>query len=140
MTIFGDGLQTRAFSYIDDVAPAIARAPITSGCYQEVFNIGADRPYSVLELAKEIASAFGVPASIVHLEARNEVVDAYASHEKARNMFDLPAPVALRLGIERMARWVRTRGVATPVEFGDIEVSIGIPNSWLPKPNREVLK
>ena len=44
MTIFGDGQHTRAFSYIDDVAPIIARAPLVEGAYGEVFNIGADQP------------------------------------------------------------------------------------------------
>src|SRR6185312_564529 len=44
MTIFGDGKQTRAFSYIDDVAPVIARAPLVEEAYNEAFNIGADQP------------------------------------------------------------------------------------------------
>ena len=40
MTIFGDGTQTRAFSYIADVAPVIARAPDVPAAYNEVFNVG----------------------------------------------------------------------------------------------------
>jgi UDP-glucose 4-epimerase len=48
MFIFGDGRQTRAFTHIDDVAPYIARAVKTNGAENEIFNIGADTPYSVL--------------------------------------------------------------------------------------------
>jgi UDP-glucose 4-epimerase len=55
MTIFGGGLQTRAFSHVDDVAPVIARAPLVKEAYQNTFNVGADRHYSVLELAHEVA-------------------------------------------------------------------------------------
>jgi len=58
MPVFGDGLQTRAFSHISDVAPIIARSPLVPGASNEVFNIGADHPYTILELAGEIASRF----------------------------------------------------------------------------------
>merc|ERR1719446_732206 len=47
MTIFGDGSQVRAFSYIDDVAPVISRGPLVPAARNEVFNIGADTPYTV---------------------------------------------------------------------------------------------
>jgi UDP-glucose 4-epimerase len=133
MTIFGDGLQTRAFSHVDDVAPVIARAPLVPAARQQVFNVGADKPYSVLELAREVAAAFGVEPAITHLAARNEVVHAFASHEKVRSVFAPPEPVSLRDGIARMALWAKARGSFTPVTFGDIEVSRGLPPSWAPK-------
>ena len=41
MTIFGDGDQRRAFSYIDDVAPLIARGPLLQDARNHVFNVGA---------------------------------------------------------------------------------------------------
>ena len=44
MTIFGDGTQTRAFSYIDDVAPMIAEAIDTPASWNQTFNVGADQP------------------------------------------------------------------------------------------------
>src|SRR5690606_37688101 len=51
LTVFGDGSQTRAFSYIKDVAPYIARYVFVPEAYNQVFNIGADKNYSVKELA-----------------------------------------------------------------------------------------
>src|SRR5262249_42547593 len=53
MTIFGNGLQTRAFSHIDDVAPLIARAPLLPEAINQVFNVGAETPYTILQLADE---------------------------------------------------------------------------------------
>src|SRR5207245_4087652 len=47
MTIFGDGSQTRAFTHIDDVAPVMARSIDVPGAANEVFNVGAETPYSV---------------------------------------------------------------------------------------------
>lgn len=130
MTIFGDGLQTRAFSHIDDVAPIIARAPLVKEAYQQVFNIGADKPYTVLALAQEVARAFGVEPRIKHLPARKEVLHAFASHDKVRRFFDPPPPIPLSEGIDRMAHWVRQRGPMQPVEFDNIEVPINLPSSW----------
>ena len=88
MPVFGDGLQTRAFSHIVDVAPVISRSPVVPASANEVYNIGADTPYTILELASEIARAFDVEASIEHLEPRNEVVHAFSDHAKVRADFD----------------------------------------------------
>src|SRR5260370_37724490 len=95
MTVFGDGEQTRAFSHVDDVAPLIARAPLVPEARNQVFNVGADRPYTVNALAAAVAHAFGVSPAVDHLPARLEVVHAFASHEKARRVFSPPAPLAL---------------------------------------------
>lgn len=130
MTVFGDGKQTRAFSYIDDVAPIIARAPLVEAAYNETFNIGADQPCTVLELAHTVARAFGVTPSIEHFPSRQEVEHAFSSHEKVSRVFDPPAPVSLAEGIIRMADWVKQHGPAESAEFEDIEVPINLPPSW----------
>jgi UDP-glucose 4-epimerase len=131
MTVFGDGLQTRAFSYVDDVAPIIARSPLVPGCFNQVFNIGADRPCTVMELAGEVSKAFGVAQNVKHLDPRNEVVHAYSSHEKLRSTFpELTKPISLADGVQRMAAWVKRSGPRPPVEFEDIEITRNLPPSW----------
>ena len=130
MTIFGDGQQTRAFSYIDDVAPVIARCVEVDASKNETFNIGADQPYSVLELAKEVARSLGKEPKITHLPARQEVVHAYASHDKVRKVFDLGPPVPLREGLRRMADWARTKSPRPSPPFQGIEVMKNLPPSW----------
>ena len=130
MQVFGDGLQTRAFSHVADVAPIIARSPLVPAARNETFNVGADEPYTVLELAEEVARALGMPCELEHLPAREEVVHAYADHGKVRDVFGPPAAIDLRSGIDRMARWVRERGPQSPVEFSEIEVERNLPPSW----------
>ena len=132
MSIFGDGLQTRAFSHVDDVAPIIARSPLIKEASNQIFNVGADTPYTVRELAEEIASAFQVPCDIRHLEARQEVVHAFSDHAKVQRVFTPPPAISLKDGLHRMAKWVRSHGPATPVRFGDIEVLKNLPRSWQP--------
>eukprot|EP00434_Breviolum_minutum_P020863 symbB.v1.2.018403.t2/scaffold1435.1/size118962/8 len=56
MTIFGNGEQVRAFSYIDDVAPIIARGPLNLRARNEIFNVGADVPYTVNEWQSPITT------------------------------------------------------------------------------------
>lgn len=106
LTIFGDGEQVRAFSYIDDVAPVIAASIEPPAAWNQLYNIGADRPWTVNELATTVCNAMGVAFSaILHLDACNEVVTAYSSHEKANRDFgDLIRNVPpLGEGIAKMA-------------------------------------
>jgi UDP-glucose 4-epimerase len=131
MTVFGDGLQTRAFSHIADVVPAIARAPLVPASRNQVFNVGADMPYTILELADAVAAAFDVVPEVVHLDPRNEVVHAYSDHSKLARIFGEATQVPLKDGIARMAKWVSEVGARPPIVFsGDIEVSLNMPPSW----------
>ncbi len=131
MTIFGDGKQTRAFSYIDDVAPLIAASIARPACYNQIFNVGADKAYSVAELAHVVARAMGSEPKTRHLDARNEVVDAYSAHEKIRKYFgDLIQNVTLEDGVTRMAAWAKKTGARQGKPFGGVEVRKNMPPSW----------
>jgi len=131
MPIFGDGRQTRAFTYVADVARAIARSAMVPGTANAVFNVGSDDPRSVLELAHIVAEALAVVPQVTHLPARNEVVHAFSEHSKLRSVLDLGAPSSLEAGIGRMAAWVREHGAREPIGFSEpIEVTRGMPPSW----------
>jgi UDP-glucose 4-epimerase len=130
-TIFGDGSQTRAFSHIDDVAPIVARSVERPETYNQIFNVGADTPYSVSELAGQVARAMGVPLQVDHLPERHEVQHAYASHAKVRAAFgDLMRDVPLRQGLDEMAAWARQHGSRETAPFAAVEVAKNMPPSW----------
>jgi UDP-glucose 4-epimerase len=131
MTVFGDGTQTRAFSYIGDILPFMLEAIDKRGAHNQVFNIGADQPYTVNELAEAVARAMGVKPEIVHLPARNEVWSAYSSHEKVERVFGRQARHSLDEGLQRMAAWVREHGARESQVFGQIEVRKNFPVAWL---------
>ena len=130
MTIFGDGTQTRAFSFIDDVAIPIAKCVNIPASYNEVFNIGADKPYTVNELATVVCEEFGVEPKISYLSARNEVLHAYSDHTKAHSIFGSPTGIDLKEGIARMAAWARVVGARQSQEFGNIEITEKLPDGW----------
>jgi UDP-glucose 4-epimerase len=130
MTIFGDGTQTRAFSYIDDVAPVIATSVDVPAAWNQVFNIGADVPCTLNELAAAVARAMGVTPAVAHLPARAEVAHAHASHDRARDVFGPRDPVTLDDGLARMAAWVRQHGARATAPFEAIEVRRNLPAAW----------
>lgn len=130
LTIFGDGQQTRAFSYIADVAPVIARAPFVEKARNRVFNVGADQPHSVNHLAEVVCRAMGVEPRILHLPPRNEVVHAYSSHDAAREAFAPGDPVSLEEGVARMVEWAKRIGAKSSQAFKCIEIPRNMPPSW----------
>jgi UDP-glucose 4-epimerase len=131
MTIFGDGTQTRAFSYIADVAPIMARSIDVLTAHNQVFNVGADTPYTLNDLARAVADAMGVKPEIVHVPARNEVKHAYSSHEKCHRIFGNSAPTPLQEGVSRMAQWAKSVGPRQSRHFDEIEIPRNLPPSWL---------
>lgn len=131
LPIFGTGEQTRAFSYIGDVAPGIARSPFVPESENQVFNVGADQPVSVNELARTVAEAFGTEPLLDYLPAREEVVAAWADHSHFRDVFQSSSEVSLAEGIGRMAEWARRVGPRSSSEFTGIEISKKLPESWI---------
>ena len=130
MTIFGDGKQQRAFSYIKDVAPYIVQSINNPKAVNETINIGADTPYSVLELAEVVAKHMGVKPQIINLPARNEVKIAYSDHSKAKEIFKINKFVSLDEGIKIMAEWSKEIGPLKPTKFEQIEINKNMPFSW----------
>ncbi len=130
MTIFGDGLQTRAFTHVDDVAPLIARCvdvPESSG---RIFNIGAETPTSVRDLACIVAKVLGAEPKIRFLDARKEVVHAFSSSDALQQVFGRQGYVPLDQGVKRMAAWAKEHGARTTKPFAGIEVLKNLPPAW----------
>lgn len=130
MTIFGDGTQQRAFTHIDDVAPIIAASASVPAARNQVFNVGADIPHTVNELAQVVATAIGKPCTVKHLDARNEVKIAFSDHSKAERVFGKRTKTTMSEGVRAMASWVREHGARESCIFEGIEVSRNMPPSW----------
>lgn len=131
MTVFGDGHQTRAFSHIDQVVPVMAQAVDLPRCWNQVFNIGADTPYEVLEIARQVAAALNVELNVRHLPVREEVVHAWADHSKVRDFFGELESITLEEGIARMVKWVRKHGIGKPTPAPEVEIHRNLPQAWL---------
>lgn len=130
LSIFGDGSQTRAFSYIGDILEPLAACLGREEMYGQVFNVGADQQHSLRELAQVVLSAFDAQRGIRFLPARRESPRACCDHSKIRQLFPGLSQTPLADGIQRMAEWARRAGPRTPSRFGQIEVARGLPEFW----------
>jgi UDP-glucose 4-epimerase len=130
MTIFGDGEQKRAFTYVRDIADVIADSVNCPAARNQVFNVGADHPYTVNELAQVVAETMHLPCRILRLDPRHEVKIAFADHSKAEQVFGKSGKASLREGIRMMAEWVAGHGARESNTFENIEVRRDMPPSW----------
>jgi UDP-glucose 4-epimerase len=133
MPIFGDGSQSRSFSYVRTVARCIAEAPFTAAARNETFNVGGDQIMSVRDLALRIAETLGVPPNIESLPPRHEVQHAHSRHDRARQAFPdaYAEDIDIVSGLRLMAEEVRGRKIPDPTECpAPIEIPELLPPSW----------
>ena len=67
ITVYGDGSQSRCFSYVKDVVEALARIAVTPGGVGEVFNIGNDKEITIRALAELVKERTGSDSDIIHV-------------------------------------------------------------------------
>ena len=100
ITIFGDGLQTRDFVYVEDVARAIVAAARTPGGNGDAVNVGTGRETTVKTLAETIVSLAGSATTISHGPPRaGEIIRSVAVVDRARAVLDFAAATPLRDGL-----------------------------------------
>lgn len=133
MPIFGDGTQSRSFSYINVVAESIAISPFLPEAKNEIFNIGGDEPMCVIDLANNIAELLNTTANIEWLPFRKEVLHAHCDHKKARTVFAevYKKEMSIKAGLKLMVDYVVNNPVPPVTECpSEIEISDLLPPSW----------
>jgi len=131
LTVFGDGKQKRAFTYVKDISPVMAGSLFDRRAYGQTFNIGADKPYSVNGLIGKVCAAMGAPrCEVRHLPARLEVKYAFSSHKKVEKFFAYRPKYSLEDGLARMAAWAKTSKCVATTKFSNIEIMKNLPKSW----------
>jgi UDP-glucose 4-epimerase len=105
LTIAGDGLQTRRFVYVEDLAEGIV-AGLTQGDENRVYNLAGDETVTIRELA-DIVSDLIDDTEIVHTPGRNgDFGGAVISNERAAKELDWRASTPLREGVRRYLAWL----------------------------------
>lgn len=110
MRIFGDGGQTRDFTYVDNVVLAneLAATQPADRASGQVVNVGAGERTSILDLVRLVGEVTGRPVQVEHQPPRaGDVRDSLASLERARRVLGYEPPVSLREGIARLWAWLR---------------------------------
>ena len=109
--IFGTGEQLRDFTYIDDVVDAFLLAGASDKANGEVFNLGGERPYSLLEFTKILISECGGGSYKVvpfpEEKKRIDIGDFYADYSKITNTLGWRPKVTLKDGLGRTLDYYR---------------------------------
>jgi UDP-glucose 4-epimerase len=123
MVIFGDGYQTRDFTYVGDTASGILAAGTSDAAVGQTFNLGTGKEIRVLELANTVRQILSRPgAEITHAEPRpGDVPRLMADSSKARKLFQFQPTVGLRDGLARIRDWYASQG-KSPEELLEEEV------------------
>lgn len=125
LTIYGDGYQRRQFTYVADIIPPMIKAPSI-----QIINLGADREYTVNELATATAEAMDVNPLFDYRPARYEVMRVRADHAWSRSLYGNYAKTPLADGLAQMAEWVKAHGARQSKSFEAIELPGKLPE-WV---------
>ncbi len=104
--VFGDGTQTRGFTYLDDIARGTIAALKPLG--YEIINLGGHESISINDLIKKFEQAIGKEALIAHFPAHPADMSAsWADVSKARRLLGWEPRVGLEEGIRQVINWYR---------------------------------
>jgi UDP-glucose 4-epimerase len=107
-TIFGDGLTSRDFCFIENVIEANLKACTAAGAAGEMFNIACGERTSLLEVVDIIGDLVGKKIAPVHQPARvGDIKHSLADIGKARRILGYTAAISFRAGVERTVAWYR---------------------------------
>ncbi len=135
ITIYGDGEQTRAFSYIGDSLPAFLNAIDNVNTLDgKIINVGGTIHISVNDLAYAVCVAMGKPEHpITYLDDRPcEVKHAYTTFERSQRVLQYTDNVGWQRGITNMAAWALKQGPQSWINNDPLEiVNDKTPKPWL---------
>ena len=108
-TIYGDGEQTRDFTYVANVVDGVLRAADTPGVGGEVFNVATSRRISLNELLRAMNGIIGTRLEAVYAEARaGDVMDSQADIRKAELVLGYRPLVSFEEGLRRTIGWYQS--------------------------------
>lgn len=109
MRIFGDGQQTRDFTYVGTVVRVLADAVLRKVAYPGPVNLAFGTRVPLIDLAEQLAEVVGAPADIQHEAARaGDVRHSQAADGLLRGLFPDVVQVPLARGLAETVRWFRT--------------------------------
>jgi UDP-glucose 4-epimerase len=129
MTIFGDGEQVRAFSYIDDSLEPLWNAAVTPKASKEIINLGGIKEYSIKESLETLIEVIG-EGEITYLEARHEVKHAVPTWQKSVDILGFKYKTSLKEGLTQMWEWAKNQPMRDRFIWDDYEVEKGLYNFW----------
>lgn len=131
--IYGDGLQQRCFSFVQDDVYCLEKLAFQNDVVGEIINIGPDeQTVTINELAATIAKLLDFELDPVYMTGRpQEVKFATCSAEKARRMLGYKTQFTLEEGLQQMIEYIKEKGTKKFRYHLDLEIkNEKTPKTW----------
>jgi len=129
MSIFGDGEQKRAFSFIDDTLELLWKSGIQENCSKQIINLGGTKFYTINEANKILRDVIG-NGKKVYKEPRHEVKDAHSTWQKSVELLGYEDKTTLYDGLKQMWDWAQKQPMRDRFVWGEYEIDKGIYEYW----------
>ncbi len=129
-TIFGDGSQVRAFSYVDDSVIPFWNASQNDNCKGEIINLGGTKEYSISEACNILINVTGQNIKPVYLEPRHESKYAWATWDKSIELLGFEHKVNLEEGVGKMWEWAKKQPNRERYVWPEYELNKGLYEYW----------
>lgn len=129
LSIFGDGSQVRAFSYIDDSLEPLWNAAVSPLASKEIINLGGIKDYTIKEAAEILIEVMG-GGKIEYHEKRHEVHTAIPTYEKSIELLGFEHQMDLKEGLNKMWNWAKNVPMKERFVWENYEVEKGIYSFW----------
>ena len=129
LTIFGDGEQTRAFSYIDDILEPLWNSAIRPEASQEIINLGGIEEISINEASSVLLQVLG-KGTRTYLEPRHEVKHSIPTWEKSVHILGFEHKTDLEEGLTKMWEWAKQQPMRERFVWPSYELEKGIYSYW----------
>lgn len=129
MTIFGDGEQRRAFSYVDDCLEPLWKAAVDERASKQIINLGSSKFYTINEANKILRRVIG-DGEFVYREQRHEVKNAHPTWTKSEKLLDYKDNTDLETGLKIMWEWAKTQPKRDQFIWEEYEIDKGIYSFW----------
>ena len=128
-TIFGDGNQTRAFSYIDDSIEPLWNAAVKPKASKQIINLGGIEEYSILEANTILREIMGCD-KVEFLEQRHEVKHSIPTFQKSIDILEFKHKTSLKEGLQQMWDWAQQQPMRDRFVWPSYELDKGIYEFW----------
>lgn len=129
MYIYGDGEQTRAFSYIDDCLEPFWNAATLPTASHQIINVGGTKPITINKACELVAKITNYQ-NIEHKEARHEVKHAVPSYQKSIDVLSYKETTSLEEGLTEMWEWAQKQPMHPQKVWDKYEITKGLYSYW----------
>jgi UDP-glucose 4-epimerase len=132
ITVYGDGTQTRAFSFIDDSLEPLWRAGTDPKASKQIINLGGTQEIAIMHAASVMQDVTGNDR-IVFLPQRHEVKHAWSTYQKSIDILGFEHTTSLYDGLIRMWEWAQRQPRRERFVWSNYELDVGLYPFWKPE-------